>query len=253
MSSQEYKIAICVLTKYKSHYSQVLIDKISEDFKDDSNVDIFVLTERNDSHGDNILNFSWNDLRGTYRLNNYNKNGKPANYIGNCVFPFLRFYDTNKEYDRYVFIEDDLLWTGDWKELFENIHIYDMNIDIVLPQLLLESKISEWWWTKRCEYYVNNLEEYGGMLQLYALSAKAIKFLDDELKKRVCFGHHELLVNTLLVNNQDLTKFYYNEIISLDDIKCEFKDLKKCLQNKKFQPNHLYHPIKSLIFYKNHI
>lgn len=253
MPNQEYKIAVCVCTTYNSNYPQFLIDKINEDLKDDDNVDIFVLTDRNDVHGDNIFNFSWDELRATYRLNHYNKNHKPKDYIGNVLFSFLRFYNAYPEYNKYVFVEDDLLWTGNWKELFESIYIYTTDIDVVLPQLLPESKIKWWFWTKKCKYYVNNLKKYGGMLQLYALSGKAIKFLDDELKKKVCFGHFELLANTLLINNQDLTKFYFKKTIPINDIYVDFIELKRHLINKKFQPNHLYHPIKSLNFYKEHI
>lgn len=197
---------------------------------------------------DNSLLFTWDDMIKKYRSI---KHG--PSYVGNCCYPFLELYhkleERKEHFDYFIFIEDDIIYTGDYKELFDKIQIdkYDF--------VRYENKIADfsWYWfnehkrTNKFRNVFGNRKLVHGLLQLYSLSNKAIKFLYDEITQNQYLAHHELLVSTLLENNDNLTKHTYANDIPTHIYVYEH-ELNNFLNSNPFRKNELYHPIKQVSY-----
>ena len=134
------------------------------------------------------------------------------NFRGICHLPLFYFYDLHSEYDYYIFYEDDLLYTG---FLFENNNnpfntIPFENYDMMFMYDRIDNP--NWHWRSKCEYNIpKKWIPYEGLLNCYIISNKALKELKDFCTNYSWDGHHELLVNSFFMNQQDKYKIGFVE------------------------------------------
>jgi len=240
-----------------------LLNKLYHDLSKDRRYEIFIMFETSllqkvskleianiNVSEDHIFNFTWEEMIEKYHSKFYGKA-----YVGNCCYPFIelwhRLEEHNSHYDYFIFVEDDILYTGDYVRLFDTIKVNQY--DCVRFQY--NHFPTNWYWYK--DQYINKdtrrtvifpfCKIHKGLLQLYSLSNKAMSYLYDKLTFNVYLAHHELLINTLLDNNDELTKHFYDQ--DLNTHIYVYKDeLRRYIEHHSILENELYHPIKNDLF-----
>lgn len=238
------KNCICLLSNFVSKYPMQLINNLFHDCPD---IKLYILSDRSDIQSDLVINFNWGEFDQDYLLNNYGRQ-----YVGNCIFPLLKLYNLHPEYDTYTFIEDDIAYIGNYRELFDRMQISKYDVSIRSLKMINDD---EWYWTKYTDYNIPTEKPYHTTLQLYSLSNRALKCLDEEYKSRYWIGHHELLVPSILMFHNELSKYLYNNEICcfIYSEQTKIDDIVNMIKDDKFKPGCIYHPIKSLKFYNEHI
>lgn len=174
-------------------------------------------------------------------------------FLGNCQYPIMKFHQDYPEYDFCWRIEDDVVFSGDWSVLFD-AYANDTS-DLVSAKIRTYTDNPDWYWwksvkTPQGETLVPD-EMYASFTPVFRLSAKALDFLDDEMRKG-WRGHFEALVPTIIarhgltmrdiggdgryVNLGDLNRFYTEDTHTW-----------RPLQVQPMKPNMIYHPIKEKI------
>jgi len=167
---------------------------------------------------------------------------------GSNHFPLLKFYLEKKQYDYYWMIEDDVCFNGNWEVFFE---FYQNNTtDFISSHISKYDEIPEWYWwfaLNTADKQISKSDKVRSFNPVYRLSNRALELIDQSLKNE-WFGHHEVLIPTLLYNSgftlTDMggtgsfvpkgleNQFYTNESHSY--LPVEFGDISNCI----------YHPIK---------
>ena len=253
------KIALCCLMHSFEQCPLYFLEKLRNDtlnnndvelflmFENSSNLTIDQISEQSKLQTENIYIFTWKELIDKWH-SCYNDFDKP--YIGNCVYPFLDLYDQIKEkFDNFVFIEDDIFYNGDTNDLLNRMNVGKFDV----CRYKMEIARRNWWWLKVYHNRILRRKFYtGGLLQLYALSKRAIDFLYQDLKVNHYNGHHELIVNTLFDNNCYLTKFFYGKTIETH-IDVYSGPISLHISQNGLHKNAIYHPIKDFNIIKDFI
>lgn len=192
-----------------------------------------------------------------------------ANYLpigfnlvpGNNHFPVLQFAKENPNYDYYWCIEDDVRFSGKWQVFFNEISQFSQSF--ISSHIRTSTEEPEWyWWNTLAHPYtvIPFKDRIRSFNPIYRISNAALRCIDGALQNYWC-GHHEVLLPTLLHNNEfeimDFggdgqfvpsvcrNKFYVNNTCRKSGILTDgtmrwrpvFKEIGP-LQNK------LYHPVK---------
>ena len=128
---------------------------------------------------------------------------RPARVIGDRLVPgnvhlaFLDFYDHHPGFDRYWFIEFDVVFTGDWKTLFDAVE--DDGSDLVAGYVRSYEDERDWFWWPFMDFpgYGNKSEWMRAFFPLCRISRQGLDAVSRRVKDRWT-GHHEGLIPTAL-------------------------------------------------------
>lgn len=118
---------------------------------------------------------------------------------GSNHFATLQFYLDNPHYMHYWVIEYDVIYTGNWSDFF--IHFSSIDVDFIASHMERFSSNPYWYWWNTL--HLDNVRLDGHQLirsfnPIYRISNKALLYLDQLLKGRRNWGHHEVLIPTAL-------------------------------------------------------
>lgn len=118
---------------------------------------------------------------------------------GSNHFPVLNFFINHPDYTHYWSIEDDVAFSGNWSNLFENVSA-NLDYDFITSHIRRYSDVPRWPWWKTLNFLEgkpNRDEMINSFNPIYRISNKALKYIDICLKDGYS-GHHEVLLPTLL-------------------------------------------------------
>jgi len=246
---------ICVLCSNCNDINKKILEKLYKE-TNNTNIDLYLLfdetnhkiTEFDEFKKYNSYIFTYNDLIRKYdllRSPRFNTVG----YVGNTPYPFIDFASSHG-YDYYMFYEDDMLYTGNIVELFNDL--IKSNHNVYYPETPINDDLNIWFWSRkgynRHPEYVNNYDLIHHVLNMYIIDKYTANTLNIELKTKRWFGHHEWVIPTM-IKFKELSVKIFNE------------KLKKCYQYTKEEhilkrikdedndiifENSLYHPVKSI-------
>lgn len=174
-------------------------------------------------------------------------------FLGNCHYPVLTFHKEYPEYDYFWIVEDDVLFSGDWSELFDTF--IDDTADLVATKIRRYEEEPTWCWWKSIRAGVDETISknimYACFIPIYRLSAKAIECLDIEMRNG-WRGHFEGVVPTVLIKNGLTLRDLNGKGYGLDErVDIHFYSDNthswSPLHVQSFENNIIYHPIKEKI------
>ena len=119
---------------------------------------------------------------------------------GSNHFPLLKFFKENQCYDYYWLVEDDVRFSGDWKDFFDSFA--SSTSDFLSSVIETKAENPNWyWWTslKTGNEVIAEEKLLKAFNPIYRLSRKALACIDAYLRIG-WMGHHEVLLPTLLYN-----------------------------------------------------
>ena len=119
---------------------------------------------------------------------------------GSNHFPLLKFFKENQGYDYYWLVEDDVRFSGEWKEFFGSFA--SCTSDFLSSVIETKAENPNWyWWTslKTGNEVIAEEKLLKSFNPIYRLSRKALACIDAYLRIG-WMGHHEVLLPTLLYN-----------------------------------------------------
>lgn len=186
---------------------------------------------------------------------------------GNSHFPIFYFFNSyNIKYEHYWRIENDAIFTGNWRDLLTDI---PQEYDFVASHIQRHNEFNEswFWFSSTFNKLPKDLELFKSFAPVLRLSNKAITHLDNTYKIGYC-GHFELTIPTFLYNYgfklgdfggygefliPTIKEKYYDKIgITNEDIHnysnytFRFRPT-FVFQNELVLKNKLYHPYKPYI------
>lgn len=167
---------------------------------------------------------------------------------GSNHFPLLKFYKENQGYDYYWLVEDDVRFSGEWKEFFDSFA--SCTSDFLSSVIETKAENPNWYWWS-CLKTGNEAIAVDRLLRsfnpIYRLSSQALACIDDHLRKD-WIGHHEVLLPTLLYNKGFLLEDFGGEgIFVRPENNAKFYDdtsmrIAPVLPDDR--KNYLFHPVK---------
>ncbi|MBP1617163.1 MAG: glycosyl transferase family 2 [Bacteroidetes bacterium] len=121
---------------------------------------------------------------------------------GSNHFPMMQFYIDYPDYEYYWVIESNIIYTGNWLDLFKKMP-YPC-VDFLSPQITNFKEDPCWYWWDSLfmkEKLIKKQDRIKSFNPIFRISNKALGFLDTFLKGRENWGHHELLIPTVLYHN----------------------------------------------------
>ncbi|MDD6516736.1 MAG: DUF707 domain-containing protein [Prevotella sp.] len=161
---------------------------------------------------------------------------------GNCHFPALKFFKQHPNYDYYWVIEDDVQFTGDWRDFFDKTA--EGSSDLLTTFVRNRAQDSAWgWWTTldTGDVELPSEEQMASFNPAYRLSKAAMKAIDEMLSSG-WRGHNETVIPTIIrychlsISDMKAYSLYTTETYSDSP-----------LQAKPQRADMLYHPIKTKI------
>lgn len=130
---------------------------------------------------------------------------------GSNHFPLLKFYKENQGYDYYWLVEDDVRFSGEWKDFFGSFA--SCTSDFLSSVIETKAENPTWcWWT--CLKTGNEVIAEEKLLKsfnpIYRLSSQALVCIDAHLRIG-WMGHYEVLLPTLLYNKGFLLEDFGGE------------------------------------------
>lgn len=130
---------------------------------------------------------------------------------GSNHFPLLKFYKENQGYDYYWLVEDDVRFSGEWKDFFGSFA--SCTSDFLSSVIKTKAENPTWcWWT--CLKTGNEVIAEEKLLKsfnpIYRLSSQALVCIDAHLRIG-WMGHYEVLLPTLLYNKGFLLEDFGGE------------------------------------------
>lgn len=167
---------------------------------------------------------------------------------GSNHFPLLKFFKENQGYDYYWLVEDDVRFSGEWKEFFDSFA--SCTSDFLSSVIETKAENPNWYWWS-CLKTGNEAIAVDRLLRsfnpIYRLSSQALACIDDHLRKD-WIGHHEVLLPTLLYNKGFLLEDFGGEgIFVRPENNAKFYDdtsmrIAPVLPDDR--KNYLFHPVK---------
>lgn len=180
---------------------------------------------------------------------------------GSNHFPVLSFFIDNPGYKYYWCIEDDVRFNGSWKYFFEITGQYDN--DFFSSHLKRFQDDPSWFWWNIIGHPDKSLpvsSKVKSFNPIYRISGPALKYIDECLKNH-WFGHHEVLIPTLLNDRgfkiADLgggdefaqagmtTRFYTDENLESAQVQSTVR-WRPVMDKAGIIPDKLYHPVKDI-------
>ena len=119
---------------------------------------------------------------------------------GSNHFPLLKFYKENQGYDYYWLVEDDVRFSGEWKDFFGSFA--SCTSDFLASVIETKAENPTWyWWTslKTGNEVIAEEKLLKSFNPIYRLSSQALVCIDAHLRIG-WMGHYEVLLPTLLYN-----------------------------------------------------
>lgn len=243
-------IAICYLT-YQNSNTYFNYNNLLNQINNCKNHKIDLYVYNND---DSINYIDYNKLilfsykyfknKFDFNLNIYNNYSNTKNKSGLQILPFLDLYNNHKEYDVYMFYEDDVLLNIKYN-FFDKLFDTYKDFDVILQNY---RKLDyEWSWYKTENNNIKNIyKPYSGLLNIYLMKNEIIQNFITDIIENKYIAHHEYLVNGYLIENKNIKKYYLSDLFNVN---CEIY-LKNLKQNKS---DEIIHPIKDIKYYNFYI
>ena len=130
---------------------------------------------------------------------------------GSNHFPLLKFYKENQGYDYYWFVEDDVRFSGEWKDFFGSFASCTSNFLASVIETKAENPTWYWWTSLKTGNEVIAEEKLlKSFNPIYRLSSQALVCIDAHLRIG-WMGHYEVLLPTLLYNKGFLLEDFGGE------------------------------------------
>ena len=130
---------------------------------------------------------------------------------GSNHFPLLKFFKENQCYDYYWLVEDDVRFSGDWKDFFDSFA--SSTSDFLSSVIETKAENPTWyWWTslKTGNEVIAEEKLLKSFNPIYRLSSQALVCIDANLRIG-WMGHYEVLLPTLLYNKGFLLEDFGGE------------------------------------------
>lgn len=130
---------------------------------------------------------------------------------GSNHFPLLKFFKENQCYDYYWLVEDDVRFSGDWKDFFDSFA--SSTSDFLSSVIETKAENPNWyWWTslKTGNEVIAEEKLLKSFNPIYRLSSQALVCIDAHLRIG-WMGHYEVLLPTLLYNKGFLLEDFGGE------------------------------------------
>lgn len=130
---------------------------------------------------------------------------------GSNHFPLLKFYKENQGYDYYWLVEDDVRFSGEWKDFFDSFA--SSTSDFLSSVIETKAENPTWfWWTslKTGNEVIAEEKLLKSFNPIYRLSSQALVCIDAHLRIG-WMGHYEVLLPTLLYNKGFLLEDFGGE------------------------------------------
>lgn len=130
---------------------------------------------------------------------------------GSNHFPLLKFYKENQGYDYYWLVEDDVRFSGEWKDFFGSFA--SCTSDFLASVIETKAENPTWyWWTslKTGNEVIAEEKLLKSFNPIYRLSSQALVCIDAHLRIG-WMGHYEVLLPTLLYNKGFLLEDFGGE------------------------------------------
>lgn len=174
---------------------------------------------------------------------------------GSNHFPVLNFFLSHPDYSHYWCIEDDVAFSGNWTDFFENVSLHP-DYDFITSHIRRYADLPVWpWWKTLAGHQgkLNKNEMLNSFNPIYRISNKALQHIDVCLKSGYT-GHHEVLLPTVLkkagfkIADFATVDNHVTTVLSLCTLgTMRWKPVFLFPSNKK---NKLYHPAKSKVSLK---
>lgn len=167
---------------------------------------------------------------------------------GSNHFPLLKFFKENQGYDYYWLVEDDVRFSGEWKDFFGSFA--SCTSDFLSSVIETKAENPNWyWWTslKTGNEVIAEEKLLKSFNPIYRLSRQALACIDAYLIIG-WMGHHEVLLPTLLYNEGFLLEDFGGEgTFVRPENKAKFYDdtsmrIAPVLPDDR--KNYLFHPVK---------
>lgn len=130
---------------------------------------------------------------------------------GSNHFPLLKFYKENQGYDYYWLVEDDVRFSGEWKDFFGSFASCTSNFLASVIETKAENPTWYWWTSLKTGNEVIAEEKLlKSFNPIYRLSSQALVCIDAHLRIG-WMGHYEVLLPTLLYNKGFLLEDFGGE------------------------------------------
>ena len=130
---------------------------------------------------------------------------------GSNHFPLLKFYKENQGYDYYGLVEDDVRFSGEWKDFFGSFA--SCTSDFLSSVIETKAENPTWyWWTslKTGNEVIAEEKLLKSFNPIYRLSSQALVCIDAHLRIG-WMGHYEVFLPTLLYNKGFLLEDFGGE------------------------------------------
>lgn len=230
-------------------------NQLKNDLSNNSNIDLFIAY--NCSYDECSINHD--------KIFRYNKEIMEAEgfelhyywwkYFGdfyghNNDLVMVNFFNHYKDYDRYWFIDYDVLYTGDWNDIIT--YFEDFNYDFLCSNLLMNHRIDDCFKVnpKGCIYDFN--KQLHGFTNVMMLTNIALEYLLSIYKKGA-WGMLEIFFPTVLYyntyNNHQFTLGSFNDHGFVQGHDQDSDSTMSCKnwskeEIKRFMINTLYHAVK---------
>lgn len=130
---------------------------------------------------------------------------------GSNHFPLLKFFKENQCYDYYWLVEDDVRFSGEWKDFFGSFASYTSDFLSSVIETKAENPTWYWWTSLKTGNEVIAEEKLlKSFNPIYRLSSQALVCIDAHLRIG-WMGHYEVLLPTLLYNKGFLLEDFGGE------------------------------------------
>lgn len=167
---------------------------------------------------------------------------------GSNHFPLLKFFKENQCYDYYWLVEDDVRFSGDWKDFFDSFA--SSTSDFLSSVIETKAENPTWyWWTslKTGNEVIAEEKLLKSFNPIYRLSSQALVCIDAHLRIG-WMGHYEVLLPTLLYNKGFLLEDFGGEgtFVRLENNAKFYDDTSMRIAPvlPDDRKNYLFHPVK---------
>jgi hypothetical protein len=260
----KFKQAFLILT---NNPSKEIIDLYEDIKKSTSGIgDTFILFHTTSDIPESIKNtnhWSFSDIS----LSNFPIIPLSETYLPvNTHFPLIDFYFSNRDYDYYWIIEDDVRFSGKWGHFFNGFLPTKKNYDFISSYVKPYEQEPNWYWWDSLRHPYIKLPNYillRSFNPIYRISKSGLEYIYQLLSTEKWEGHHEVLLPSLLNlegfslsdfggdgpfvqkgdKNRSYTETFLDHNGALNHGTMRFRPVIDTLAEK----NKLYHPVKSKV------
>jgi len=169
---------------------------------------------------------------------------------GSNHFSLLHFFRNNPPFQYYWYIENDVVFNGNWADFFEPLNALDF--DFLSSNIMAYNDKQSWDWWMSLHHPHQNIPVTHRLCSLnpvYRMSFEALSFINDALQNK-WKGHHEVLIPTLLYNNNfKIMDFGGRGYFAPPEYKNRFYTSqtfrwRPVFKTTGYLKNKLYHPVK---------